>query len=77
MKWFMVYFFVSSQIYPQPGLNAELFVRDHARQTCNSYNAAHFDGVVEMRRSGRKHGRVGYAYVARCYNYNFNQPNRR
>lgn len=71
MKWFMVYFFVTSQIYPKAGLDTEQFINEHARQTCASYNGAFFEDVVEIQRSGEKFGRRGYLYTTRCYFYDF------
>ena len=74
MKWFFAYFFVTSQIYPDPTLTATAFINDHARETCSNYRGALYDEVVEIRRSGKQHGRRGYVYVARCYRYDFSQP---
>ena len=76
MNWFIVYFFVSAQIYPLASLDPERFIQEHARQTCISYNGAFFDQVVESERSGKKYERLGYRYTARCYFYDFTQPAR-
>lgn len=71
MPWYVVYFFVTSQIYPANGVDPDAFAREHARQTCMSYNASFFDAVVQIQRSGKKYGRTGYLYTARCYLYDF------
>lgn len=70
-EWFLVYFFVTAQIYPRPDLDPNAFIQEHARRTCNGYNGSYFDSVVNVQRSGSRYGRRGYLYTARCYLYDF------
>ena len=75
MNWFLVYFFVTAQTYPDPSVDVDSFIAEHARRNCLSYNASFFDTVIEVQRSGKRYERPGYLYTARCYLYDFGPGN--